>query len=82
MSEPLPDAGQPERPAAPRTYRVLAAPSEEAIAFLVIETGSDGRELTLLSCATREEARHAKAALEQLDAAEVRARGWRSDNPR
>lgn len=82
MSEPLPDAGQAERPAAPRTYRVLAAPSEEAIAFLVIEIGADGHELTLLSCATREEARHAKAALEQLDAAEARARGWCSDDHR
>jgi hypothetical protein len=82
MSEPLSDAGQPDRPISLRTYRILAAPSGEAAGFLLIETGTDGREITLLSCTTRGEARHAKAALEQLDAAEARAHGWRPADPR
>ncbi|MBR0668741.1 hypothetical protein GXW71_30610 [Roseomonas hellenica] len=78
MSESLSDAGPPARPASPPTYKIVAAPSGEAAGFLVIETGPGGHEVTLLACATRDEASRAKTALEQLDAAEARARGWRA----
>lgn len=82
MSEPPKDAGQPDRPASTRTYRILAAPSGDAAGFLVIETRPDGRETTLLACATQEEAQRAKTALEQLDAAEARAHGHCPPDPR